>query len=98
MNIKNKLIPIILFTMAICIAVYYYMAFSSVVVFGEELLSNLDNTDYCLPMHLIFIFISFFTIFIILGILQNKICNFIQPRKIQPKKLTLISDSTNNKI
>ena len=91
MNIKNKLIPLILFTMAACVAIYYYMIFPSVVAFGEGLSSNLCSTDYCLPLHSVSIFISFFATFVALGILQNKICSFAGA-----KKTALISNPINN--
>ncbi len=91
MNIKNKLIPLMLFAIAICIAVYYYMIFPSVAAFGEGLSSDLCSTDYCLPLHSVSIFISFFTVFVALGTLQNKICNFIKA-----KKTALIPDLINN--
>ncbi len=91
MNIKNKLIPLMLFAVAACVAVYYYMIFPSVAVFGEGLSSNLCSTDYYLPLHSVSIFISFFTVFVALGILQNKICSFAGA-----KKTALIPDSINN--
>ena len=98
MNFKNKLIPIMLFAMAICLAIYYYIAFPSIVILGEGLSSDIHNVGHCLPVNPAFAFISFFIIFIILGALQNRICNPVQPKKVQPKKLTLVSNSINNKI
>lgn len=92
MNIKNKLIPLILFAMAICVAIYYYMIFPSVAAFGEGLSSNLCSADYRLPLHSVSVFISFFIVFVALGILQNKICNLIGA-----KKTALIPDLINNK-
>ena len=133
MNIRNKLIPLTLFAMAICISVYYYMVFPSILVFGEELSADsfpdmifnkgltadslsamifseglsvdslsamifgkglstdLCGTDCYLPVHSVSIFISFFTAFVALGILQNKICSFAET-----KKRTLISHPINN--
>ena len=91
MNIKNRLIPSMLFAIAICVAVYYYIIFPSVAAFGEGLSSDLCSTDYCLPLHSVSVFISFFIVFVALGILQNKICNLIEA-----KKTTLIPDLINN--
>lgn len=86
MNIKNRLIPVILFATAICLAVYYYAALSPIAVFNEGLSPDIYRADYNPPMRLIFTSISFFIVFIILGTLQNRVCNPVWSGKTRSKE------------
>ncbi len=87
---KNKLIPIILFAMAICAAIYCYAVFPSFIVFGGKPSPGLCNTDCYPPIRLLFVFVGFFIIFIILGTLQNRAYS-------QSKPLSSVTGPANRK-